>query len=90
MFIHTHFYQQAYFATTVGLSEASELILNCVHYAQVMRLGNRNTADKLCMTMGERQQIRKGVWFLYSLEKIFCMREETFPVRLHRYFRNLH
>ncbi|KAH7407977.1 hypothetical protein BKA64DRAFT_706378 [Cadophora sp. MPI-SDFR-AT-0126] len=69
----------AYFAATIDLSESSELIFTCVHYAQVMRLGSRNAADRLCMTMGERQQIRKGLWFLYSFEKISCMREETFP-----------
>jgi hypothetical protein len=73
--------KQAYFATIVGLNEASGLLSNCIHYAQVMRLSQGGAIDNLCETAADREQTKKAFWFLYSIEKTFCLRAEMFPVR---------
>lgn len=70
-----------YFAALIGADETPSLLSSCIQYTQVMRLNRGSAVDSLCETIADRQRTKRAFWFLYSIEKEFCLHAEICPVR---------
>lgn len=73
---------QAYYAISTGMREAHSLLLDCVHYIQVLQLSKSKTIEKLCEIRADQKQTKSTIWFLLSLEKTFSLQAELVPVSL--------
>ncbi|KAJ5754100.1 uncharacterized protein N7511_008253 [Penicillium nucicola] len=69
-----------YFAVLTGADETPDLLSSCIQYTQFMRLSRGNVVDSLCDTVADRQRTKRAFWFLYCIEKEFCLRAEICPI----------
>lgn len=62
------------------MREAYSLLLDCIHYVKVMQLSRNKTIERVCEERTDQRQIRNTFWFLFSLEKTYCLQAEMVPV----------
>jgi hypothetical protein len=80
---------QTYYALLVSAAETSSLLFDCIFYVQTMRLGSSRVIEKMFPSSWEQELCKRTFWFLYTVEKSFCLRMDVFPVCRRTNLRNV-